>query len=129
MMALKAWPYFMSSVVIVFGIIGFVIDIVGWWGMILLGTTGFAFLMQLLLLYNMFHIHEHYAEISNERNSIWIFSTTFFMRLIESGMSSKFVKSILDLRKKETNTVFKYTILDGLIEVLAESAAFFTVFV
>jgi hypothetical protein len=100
MMALKTLPYFVSSIVIVFGIIAFVIDIVGWLGLILLGTTLLAFILQVTLLYSMFHVHEHYAETSNERNSIWIFSTTFFMRLIESGMSSKFVKSILDLRKK-----------------------------
>ena len=99
-MALKTLPYFLSSIVIVFGIIAFVIDIVGWLGLILLGTTLVAFLLHLTLLYSMFHIHEHYAKTSNERNSIWIFSTTFFMRLIESGMSSKFVNSILELRKK-----------------------------
>jgi hypothetical protein len=42
-LALKLMPYFISSVIIVFGIIGFIVDIVGSLGFILLGFTGFAF--------------------------------------------------------------------------------------
>lgn len=75
-------PYFVSSTVIVFGIVGFVINIVGVLGLILLGITLIAFVIDLILLFYMFHVHEHYAEASNVRNSMSIFSTKFLIKLV-----------------------------------------------
>ena len=93
-------PYFISSIVIVIGVIGFIVDIVGWLGMVLLGVTLFAFFVELILLYFMFHIHEQYAEASNRRNSISIFESQFLIRLIYNGLSSKFIQRILNYRRK-----------------------------
>ena len=92
-------PFFISSVVIVLGIIGFVVDIVGNIGFVLLGFTVFAFFVELLLLCYMFKLHEHYAEASDKRNSLTIFGSSFLMRLIYSGLSLSFLKRILKYRK------------------------------
>lgn len=63
-------PYFVSSVIIVFGIVAFIIDILGHIGWIVLGLTLLMFLIQILVLKKMLHLHHDYVHVADKRTSL-----------------------------------------------------------
>ena len=54
---IKLLPYFVVSLVIVCGIVGFIIDIVGVLGLVVLGLTLLFLGLELLILKYMLHLH------------------------------------------------------------------------
>lgn len=55
--SIQILPFFVSSFIIVFGIVGFIIDIVGQVGWIVLGLTLLALIGEFFLLKSMLHLH------------------------------------------------------------------------
>lgn len=55
--AIKFLPFFVASLVIVFGIVGFIIGIVGHIGWIVLGLTIGAIIIEIFILRWMLHLH------------------------------------------------------------------------
>lgn len=73
--AIRFTPYFVASVVIVFGIVGFIIGIVGHIGWVVLGLTIFFIIIELFILRWMLHLHHDYVYVSDKRTSLLLLGT------------------------------------------------------
>ncbi len=75
------------SFVIVFGIVGFIIGIVGHIGWVVLGLTVFMLAIELLMLKKMLHWHHEYVRAADKRTSLMLTCTENLMKLAKSGLS------------------------------------------
>lgn len=116
------------SLVIVCGIVGFIIDIVGVLGLVVLGLTVLFLGFELLILRYMLHLHHEYVKASDKRTSLTIFGTSMLLRLTYNGLAKPFLELIKKYRKQETDIDRKYNLMDGVIEILTESISFISLF-
>lgn len=55
--AVRLFPFFISSIVIVFGVAGFVVEIIGPYGLLTLGLAIFLYIIEFALLCYMLGLH------------------------------------------------------------------------
>jgi hypothetical protein len=73
------------SLVIVFGIVGFIIGIVGHIGWVVLGLTILALIIELCMLKKMLHWHHEYVHASDKRTTLLLTCTENLIKLVKSG--------------------------------------------
>lgn len=125
---IKLLPYFIISLVIVCGIVGFIIDIVHTLGLVVLGLTILFLGLEFLILKYMLHLHHEYVDASDKRTSLTIFGASALLRLTYNGLAKPFLELIKKYRKDETDIDRKYNLMDGTIEVMTESISFISLF-
>ena len=92
-------PYFLTSVIIVFGIVGFIIGIVGHIGWVVLGITLFFLLIEFVILRKMLHLHEDYVYVSDKRTSLLLLGTEMLLKLTYNGLSKIYLTLMKKYRK------------------------------
>jgi hypothetical protein len=73
------------SLVIVFGIVGFIIGIVGHIGWIVLGLTILVLIIEFCMLKKMYHWHHEYVHAADKRTSLLLTCNENLLKLAKSG--------------------------------------------
>lgn len=98
--SIQLLPYFVSSVIIVFGIVAFIIDILGHIGWVVLGLTLLIFVLQVVILKQMLHLHHEYVHVADKRTSLLLQCTEGLMRLAKNGIAKIYFLMLDGERKK-----------------------------
>ena len=98
--AAKFIPYFISSFVIVCGIVGFIISIVGNIAWVVLGLTVLFLIAEMFFLRYMMHLHHEYVDASDKRTSLLLLGTETLLKLTYNGLANIYLNLVKKYRRK-----------------------------